>query len=414
MERAARELSANDSWILIQGSACLEVVGTAMSFVSGSVGEGDFTIQEDCQKLAPVLQSIVREKLRLCLEAGDLPAYRRHLNLETVYLRGFKVEQKLNHEASATNGTDPVTTFLHRNGLAKANGRDSAGFWPLHYAAMSGDERVMEGLLAQAADPNCRTRKAEPKLGFPAQVSALDLALWYKHQDAVKLLVSARACLEGGSTPSMAMAAVTDNSEGLSLLHAAGGNPLGQNIFGVPILVAAACYGKLRAVKELLAQAQHSPRQLGMALHAAMANSGGSAELVELLIGLRADVDYQFDPRRDNFWLGRLLVAAGSLKHQLGRPSAFSVAMYHQPGQTPLMAAMQTAQHEGAAALIASGARLDLRNCRNWTAADFSRGEELPSFLQKGLQGERAECQRVASLAPRNGYVDVRGNVLLN
>ena len=215
-----------------------------------------------------------------------------------------------------------MSTFLYRNGLAKANGKDSAGFWPLHYAAMSGNVPVMEGLLAKAADPNCRTRKAEPKLGFPAQMSALDLALWYKHQDAVKLLLSARACLEGGTMPSMAMAAITDNSEALSLLHAAGGNPLGKNIFGVPNLVAAACYGKLRALKELLAQAQHSPRQLGWALHGAMVNCGGSAELVKLLIGQRADMDYQFDPRRDLLWLGRLLEAAGSLKHQLGhRPS---------------------------------------------------------------------------------------------
>ena len=43
-------------------------------------------------------------------------------------------------------------------------------------------------------------------------------------------------------------------------------------------------------------------------------------------------------------------------------------------GQTPLMAAIMSGQYEGAAALIAAGARLDLRDSRNWTAADFAQG----------------------------------------
>eukprot|EP00439_Symbiodinium_sp_Y106_P019320 s6774_g2.t1 len=65
-----------------------------------------------------------------------------------------------------------------------------------------------------------------------------------------------------------------------------------------------------------------------------------------------------------------------------------SALSYHTNGCTPLIAALQTAQYEGAAALIAAGARLDLTNSR-------------------GLEGLSSECQRVATLALLDGYVEV-------
>ena len=55
MERAARELSANDKWILLQGLTFSSVVGTALSFVSGPVGEGTFAVPDDRWSLAPVI-----------------------------------------------------------------------------------------------------------------------------------------------------------------------------------------------------------------------------------------------------------------------------------------------------------------------------------------------------------------------
>ena len=44
--------------------------------------------------------------------------------------------------------------------------------------------QVIQGLLQKRADPNRKTSKDEPKLGFPPWVSALDLAAFYKHNDA--------------------------------------------------------------------------------------------------------------------------------------------------------------------------------------------------------------------------------------
>ena len=47
LERAARELSPNSTWILIQSETSIEVVGAVLSFPSGPVGEGDFEIEEE-------------------------------------------------------------------------------------------------------------------------------------------------------------------------------------------------------------------------------------------------------------------------------------------------------------------------------------------------------------------------------
>ena len=112
MERAARELSEDDKWILIQSPTALEVVGTHGSFVTGSVGEGEFAVEADRAKLAPIMEAIVNRKLILALRARDWPSYRRNLNLQAVYLRGLEPMTSRFHLNS-----DDVAGFLQENGL---------------------------------------------------------------------------------------------------------------------------------------------------------------------------------------------------------------------------------------------------------------------------------------------------------
>ena len=76
-------------------------------------------------------------------------------------------------------------------------------------------------------------------------------------------------------------------------------------------------------------------------------------------------------------------------------------------GQTPLMAAVMTAQYEGAAAMIAAGARLDLRNSRNWRAQDFAEGQSLPDFLTQAFDGQLEGCQRITAVALANASVQL-------
>ena len=361
MERAARELSDNGNWILVQSGTAIELVGTAISFVPGSVGEAEFSVAEDRARLAPVMRSIVLQKLTRCLQTGDMPGFRRHFNLQSVHLRNLENEPfcLLPSADAGPGGPNAVTEFLHQNGFRKAGKADAAGWRPLHYAALAGNVEVLRGLLEQRADVNCRTSKDEPALGFPPWLSALDMAVYYKHHEATRLLLEANARLKGGTAPTIHFAAITDNAEGARLLRAAGANPLGQNLLGFTALQASATYAAMASMEELLvhdAQSRPGPLELSQALWGATAFRGGSVELVHRLIKLRADMDFQFRVSRDLSRLGRLFSAAKSLQHRLASATLQTEFFYHQDGSTPLMQAIQTSQWEAAAALIAAGA----------------------------------------------------------
>eukprot|EP00439_Symbiodinium_sp_Y106_P058446 s2342_g8.t1 len=408
LERAARELSPDSLWILIESETSMKAVGTALSFPTGSVGEGDFTVTDDRQKLAPVLRKIVAQKLNHSLRVGDLPGFRRHFNLQTVHLRGLEIPPLAGMLSSCEGDGGVVAEFLHQNGLRNICEADSAGWRPLHYAALAGNTEVLRGLLEQRADVNCRTSRDEPMLGFPVWMPALSLSIFFKHHEATQFLLAARAQLEGGvAGGTMHIAAMSDNVEDIRLLCRAGGNPLAQSLIGANSFEAAASSGSTAALEELLLQGRPGLLDLSRALWSATGSRGGSAELVQRLIGLRADINFQFNLQRDFRRLGRLLLGAKALQYRLGRTTVLTTVAYHVHGSTPLMQAISSAQFEGAAALIAAGARLDIRNCRNWTAADFAKGRSIPDFLQQGLEGDPSECRRVFSLALADGYVEV-------
>jgi len=389
----------------------MEVVGTSISFVSGSVGEGEFAFPEDRQALAPVMRNIVLQKLKHCLQEGDLPGFRRHFNLQTVHLRGLEVEPVAGflprHDADRASDCDTLADFLHQNGFQRCGEVDSAGWRPLHYAALSGDTELLRALLKEGADVNCRTAKDEPTLGFPPRMSALDMVVYFKHQKATKLLLEARAQLDGGLAAAMHFAGPRDNAEGIRLLCAAGGRPLTQGIIGYTPLQTVASYGAIQAVEELLRQCQPDQLELSRTLWSAVNFRGGSAEMVHRLIEVRADINFRLKVSREFRVLGRLLFAKKSLQHRLGRVTSLSEKVQQQHGSTPLMQAIRTAQWEAAATLISAGARTDLQNCKKRTAADFARTLSIPSYLQMGLDGDPSECQRVSSLALADCYLEM-------
>ncbi|OLQ14476.1 hypothetical protein AK812_SmicGene1397 [Symbiodinium microadriaticum] len=226
------------------------------------------------------------------------------------------------------------------------------------------------------------------------RAQALDLAVFFHHHEATRLLLAARASLEGGFSAAVLHAANADNAEGIRLLCASGTRPLSRSLFGVSALQCAAGLSAAEALEELVAQALPNSCELSRALFDATAFKGGSAELVQRLISLRADVDFQMSSSRDFSALGRLLLATKSLQHRFGTSSVVKMLAYHLNGTTPLMQAIRSAQFEAAAALIAAGARLDLRNSKNWTAADFARNQAIPRFLQLGLEGAEWDRQK--------------------
>ena len=261
--------------------------------------------------------------------------------------------------------------------------------------------------MRHRADPNRRTRREEPELGLLPFVSALDLAVLHKHNGAAKVLIEARARLDGGYLPAMHHAGTADNVEAIQLLYEAGVSPQVRNSFGYSATALSATSGAQQAVQEMLRLAPPGQREASMVLFASMSQRGGTALLVYHLVTLKADIDFQFDVRRDISLLCRLLNESKALQHRVGKQTLLSTVAYHQHGMTPLMFALLSAQHEGAAALIALGARLDLQNCRGLKAADVVPPLSLPEWLRKGLQGDPEECQRLSSLALPDGYVRI-------
>ena len=84
----------------------METVGTAVSFGAKCVGEGEFRVLKDRERLGPVMKTIVENKLRSCLQKGDL-------------VPGFEL---------APNRDEVVATFLHQNGFRGVCEADSAGW----------------------------------------------------------------------------------------------------------------------------------------------------------------------------------------------------------------------------------------------------------------------------------------------
>ncbi|CAE7768006.1 B'ETA, partial [Symbiodinium necroappetens] len=176
------------------------------------------------------------------------------------------------------------------------------------------------------------------------------------------------------------------------------------DVFGFSSFEAACGFGGLEAADELLQQAAYQI-DVSRALFCAMANRGGKAELVHRLLALRAHVDHQF--QQSWFSLHGIYTSVRILQQKFGKPTFASRAAYHADGMTPLMAAVMSGQYEGAAALIAQGAKLDLRNGRKWTVFDFAREQSLPHFLMQALEGRMEEVERMFADAIASSHFEI-------
>ena len=127
--------------------------------------------------------------------------------------------------------------------------------------------------------------------------------------------------------PSMAYASISNNPEGIRILCNAGADPHTENQINIPMLDFCSGYGSLAAVEALLAQALPGTLNLSQALWASMwCSRGGTAEMVERLVGLRADVNHQRKIRAGSA-LDILQVAkAKSLQHQADDATTLAAA----------------------------------------------------------------------------------------
>ncbi|CAE7592514.1 ANKRD52, partial [Symbiodinium microadriaticum] len=361
----------------------------------GAPGEGVFTVARDKRKLAPILRQTLKRKLVLSLKSKDLEAYRVLLNLQSVTFRGLDVKPTSDlipgDPADAAPGSESrsleVAHFLHQNGFNSVTDSDSRGWSTLHYAALGGDPSLIRCLLEEQADVNLQTKKDQPLVGLASLVSPLAISVFFRHNEAARLLLAAKAKFEGGLQPALNLAGISNNPEGIRILC---------DIFGFSAMEAAAGQGQVEAVEEILRQAGGSVSSwiLNRALYLACCFRGGKAEMIHRLIEMRADVNRPYPFK--GFSFNAAFLVAKSLQHRFGKVTSISKMCYHSWGARPLMVAILSAQYEGAAVLIAEGARLDLPNKRGCTAIDLAQGQDLPFFMTEALEGRTGECKHVA------------------
>ena len=251
-------------WIMIKSSTELELIASSsMFFIGQSAGEGQFSVPDDREKLAPVLQGALLRKLKFLLKAQDLVGYRVLLNLQTVYLRGFPATAvhdlvpgfELEHCLEKDVASEAAQHFLYQNGFTSLNEIDSGGWAPLHYAALRGDPLIIQGLLQQRADVNRWTRKDQPRAGMPLGGTAVGICCFFRHHQALRLLISARAKVDAGLHPDVASAAAANDPEGIRILCASGGKLFRRNLLGDTAFDYAAAFVSPAALEELVIQA---------------------------------------------------------------------------------------------------------------------------------------------------------------
>ena len=399
-ERAMRELSQHESWIMIKGKKRLEFVASPVASLGSSPGEGHFTQEEDRPLLGQIFLQVLRTKLVSCLRDRDFVGYRVYLNLQSVYLRGFDVDAVAGlvpQPAEVLPSGPVVAQFLHQNGFRTLTEKDGAGWRPLHYAALSGNVLLIQSLLNQRADPNTKTTRDQPRIGMPPRASAVGICAFFRHNEALQLLIQARAKLDSGLLPALHLAAMSNNADGARLICAAGCRPDLKDFFGFSPLEYACGKGSVAVVQELLSRTALTTELLSRSLFLAMSDEGGTAELAFRLLDCRADANFQWNEPLTTLFGAYLCFKR--MQHRAGRISTATTAAVELSGGTPLMAAVLAGQYEGAAALLIAGARADLQNQRSRTAEDLARDGCAPLFLMDALQGQTADCERVIDSA---------------
>ena len=223
-----RHLSRRSSIAIEVQSAQRQILASMFDWVVQPVGEGEFTVTEDVNNVGGVLKSLVRDKLLAYLSAGDLHNYRTILNLQSVIFRNLNMEPVLDMiPGFQSSSSDPcqffVDEFMYQNGFTSM-ARDPWGWTRLCYAALAGSALLLCGLLQAKADVNDKIQVRGPQIVNLAHgTTVLSLCAFLKHNEALKVLLSARANAD-----------VKDSFGGTAMQWAAGGhNPEGAQAFSV-------------------------------------------------------------------------------------------------------------------------------------------------------------------------------------
>jgi len=382
------------AWILVQSPNNMHVmVQTQLATAyGGPCGEGELADEEDKEMFAEALTEELHSKLMSCLRAGDVLGYRAWLNFQSVLLRGLEAEPVCDLVPGFESGSEDVPIlvqqFFFQNGFTSVTESDEAGWSPLAYACLAGDSMLIQALLEQRADPGVLTRKANSCVNVTAWSSTVSLCAQLRQNDAMRLLISARASLDSGWNQPINSAAVANNAEGIRILCNARASLECKNTFGLSPLENACAAGALSVVDELLIRLQALDLDLSRTLHFAMWYRGGTTEIASRLLDARATVNQQLveGTRAGAQDLLETSWAHRSLQFRMGIVTTSTILAYNRVASTPLMIAVLSGQHAGAMELIRQGANLNIRNSRLKSVADLVEEVGVPSWLTRCLE----------------------------
>ncbi|CAE7815365.1 ANKHD1 [Symbiodinium sp. CCMP2456] len=402
VEEAVRVLSRHGgSWILVKSAKHQEIT---TPLTVDSPGDGQFSVDQDRAAVAPVLKSVLKSKLLMHLVQGDFVNYRILLNQQNARLRGLPTDSNddlvpgFEPPSHAGKAETVLAKFLYQNGFKNPLERDKAGWSTLCYAAVRGDPDLLQALLSCRANPNDKITRAQPQLGIDKGTPVLGLCAKFRNHECMNLLIAAgaRISVRGILQTALSCACYVDDAEAVHRLCDSGGDPNETNTFGVSALRQACVTGSLHAMAALF---EHTDKlDMSLSLHWVAMGQGGSAKAIDMLINARADVNERYRPNMFSPF-GMLWRIKGLQHNPGGRTTQLRIVGYHHYGATPLMIAIICGNYEAAAALLVRGARLDLRNSRNKTAADLAREMSSPDYLMAALQGQMAKCNSVVEHA---------------
>eukprot|EP00435_Cladocopium_sp_Y103_P056015 s1283_g18.t1 len=387
-ERMARELSSAEGLVILVQNSTQQTLLPQYESVLYSPGKGHFTVENDREKIAVVTKKMVLKKLMGYLERGDLHNYRFFLNQQPIRLHSLPAKPWNNLVPDFQTEIDPavdpkgfaLAIFMHQNGFLSITEYDEGGWSPLCFAAMNGDPVLVSALLEKKASPNDATKKSKLLAHMPNQMTVLGLATCFRNNEALSVLLEAKAQVNGRDARgdgALHWACVSDNAEGVRILLEAGHDPFMLAGPGASPWATACSTGSIRAAKELL----HSVKGLDLrhSFFWCLMFHGGSKAMVNTLIDSGADMDerYYTDFTNPAMWM---VLRMYSLKHYWS-PSRLTLLAHHHFGATPLMFSVMNGHFEAAIVLVKAGARLDLRNARGKTACDLARDMQAPSDL---------------------------------